>query len=58
MKLCVSVYLLGVCAGVQAGHQVEDVAERHRIQVFDERREKIVDVAAAVFQLKIQSRKS
>lgn len=41
-------------AGVQARHQVEDVAERHWVQVFNERREKVVDVAATVFQLKTQ----
>lgn len=45
-------YLLGVSVGVQARHQVEDVAERHRVQVFDERGEEVVDVAATVFQLK------
>lgn len=49
------VYLLGVGAGVQAWHQVEDVAERHWVQVFDERREKVVDVTATVFQLKRQT---
>ena len=31
-----SVYLLCVGAGVQAGHQVEDVAEGHWVQVFNE----------------------
>lgn len=46
------VYLLGVGAGVQAWHQVEDVAERYRVQVFNKRRKKVVDVAAAVFELK------
>lgn len=44
-------YLLGVRVGVQARHQVEDVAERHRVQVLDERREEVVYVATAVFQL-------
>lgn len=51
-------HLLGVGAGVEAGHQVEDVAERHRVQVFNERREKVVDVAATVFQLKTNKHKN
>lgn len=53
---CVCVYLLGVGAGVQARHQVEDVAERHWVQVFDEWGEEVVDVTATVFQLKHQTR--
>lgn len=44
-------HLLGVRVRVQARHQVEDVAERHRVQVLDERREEVVYVATAVFQL-------
>lgn len=39
---------------MQARHQVEDVAKRHRVQVLDERGEEVVDVAAAVLQLKEQ----
>lgn len=42
-------YLLGVSARMQAWYQVEDMTERHRIEVFNERREKVVDVAAAMF---------
>ena len=53
--VCVCVYLLGVSAGVQAWHQVEDVAKRHWVQVFDERGEKVMDVTATVFQLKHQT---
>lgn len=49
------VYLLSVGAGVQAWHQVEDVAERHWVQVFDEWGEEVVDVTATVFQLKHQT---
>lgn len=48
-RLCF--YLLCVSTGVEAWHQVENVSERHWIQVFDERREKVVDVAATVFEL-------
>lgn len=42
-------YLLCVSARMQAWYQVEDMTERHRIEVFNERREKVVDVAAAMF---------
>lgn len=42
-------YLLGVSARMQAWYKVEDMTERHRIEVFNERREKVVDVAAAMF---------
>lgn len=45
------VHLLRVRVRVQTRHQVEDVAERHRVQVLDERWEEVVYVAAAVFQL-------
>lgn len=44
-------YLFSVRAGVQTRDQVQDVAEGHRVQVLDEGREKVVDVAAAVLQL-------
>lgn len=37
---------------MEARHQIEDMSERHWVQVFDERREKVVDVAATVFKLK------
>lgn len=47
-------YLLRVSAGVQARHQVEHVAQGHRVQVLDERGEEVVDVAAAVLQLERQ----
>lgn len=49
-------YLLSVRVGVQARHQVKDVAERNGVQVLDERREEVVDVAAAVFQLEQRER--
>jgi hypothetical protein len=41
-------YLLGVGAGVQSRHQIEDVSEGDGVQVLDERGEQVVDVAAAV----------
>jgi hypothetical protein len=54
--VCGRVYLFGVCAGVQARHQVEDVAQRHRVQVLDERGEQVVDVTATVLQLHGENR--